>query len=127
MPQISLEYTKNIENFDASATLAAINKALFATGHFANEQDLKGRAFAIDTYVVGVNLPQQAFIHLKIAVVNGRSIEVRKTLADLALQALQKALPPQKVQVQLAAEVQEIELGCYSRAIRAPGENFQEG
>ena len=120
MPQITLEYTNNIQNFDAAATLAALNQALFATGNFANEQDLKARASAVDAFVVGVNMAQQAFIHLKIAVVAGRAMEVRKQLADIGLDILQKALPSQSVQVQLAAEVQEITLGCYSRAIRSP-------
>lgn len=120
MPQITLEYTNNIENFDAVATLTALNEALFATGNFANAQDIKARATPIDTFVVGANMAQQAFVHLKIAIVAGRAIEVRKQLADIGLETLQKALSKQSVQVQLASEVQEITLACYSRAIRLP-------
>ncbi|MDH5856145.1 5-carboxymethyl-2-hydroxymuconate Delta-isomerase [Lampropedia aestuarii] len=121
MPQVHLEYSANLP-IDAAKVLKAVNAALFATGQFKLPQDIKSRAQAFDAFVVGDDLPHQAFVHLRVAVIDGRSVEVRKAIADAALAALQaahdwQALP---LQVQLGAEVHEITLATYARAITTP-------
>lgn len=121
MPQVHLAYSANLP-MDAAKVLKAVNAALFATGQFQLPQDIKSRAQAFDVFAIGEDLPHQAFVHLTVAVIEGRSIEVRKAIADAALAALQNAhdwnaLP---VQVQLAAEIQEITLATYARSISTP-------
>ncbi|MCA8118400.1 hypothetical protein LGN07_06710 [Burkholderia cepacia] len=40
MPHLTLEYSANLDGFDAGATLRALNAALAASGHF-DERDIK--------------------------------------------------------------------------------------
>jgi len=121
MPQVHLEYSANLP-IDAAQVLKDVNAALFATGQFTLPQDIKSRAQAFEVFSIGEALPNQAFAHLRVAVIDGRSVEVRRQIADAALAALQaafdwNALP---VQVQLAAEVHEITLATYARSISTP-------
>lgn len=120
MPQVHLDYSANLP-IDATQVLKAVNAALFATGQFALPQDIKSRAQAFEAFAIGDDLPHQAFVHLRVGVLDGRSLEVRKAIADAALAALQgahnwQALP---LQVQLGAEVHEITLATYARSITA--------
>ena len=43
MPHLTLEYSANLDGFDAGATLRALNAVLAASGHF-DELDIKSRA-----------------------------------------------------------------------------------
>lgn len=120
MPQVHLDYSANLP-IDAGAVLKAVNQALYATGQFKLPQDIKSRAQAFEDFCIGDALPQQGFAHLRVAVIDGRSIEVRRQIADAALAALQNAFDWQTLplQVQLAAEVHEITLATYARTVTA--------
>ncbi|THU04441.1 5-carboxymethyl-2-hydroxymuconate Delta-isomerase [Lampropedia puyangensis] len=121
MPQVTLEYTANLP-IQPAKLLTAVNAALFATGQFKLPQDIKSRARALEVFAVGDDLPNQAFVHLQIAVLDGRSIEVRRQIADAGLAALQQAMDwdALPLQVQLGAEVKEMTLATYARVKNTP-------
>jgi len=55
MPHLVIEYTNNLrDRFDARVALAELNRELDAVGEFVSE-DIKSRARALDTFLVGVN------------------------------------------------------------------------
>ena len=47
MPHLTLEYTRNLNNFDPALALVAINQAMLDSGLFA-EADIKSRAIVLD-------------------------------------------------------------------------------
>lgn len=115
MPHLTLEYSKNLDTFSASAALLDINRALLASGQF-EEADIKSRAIALDCCQIGVQDLPRAFIHAKLAILSGRSPEEKQRLSELSLQALadSAALPP-GVEVQLCVEIQEIDRASYGK------------
>ena len=63
MPHLVIEYTNNLrDRFDARVELAELNRELDAVGEFVSE-DIKSRARALDTFVVGLSGLEEAFIH----------------------------------------------------------------
>lgn len=118
MPHLSLEYTRNLSGFDPARALAAINAAACASGLFG-EADIKSRAIALDVFRVGVEPAPRAFVHVRIALLAGRSAEQRKQLADAVLAALNAAVDRQNgTEIQLSVETLDIDRPSYAKAVR---------
>lgn len=116
MPHLTLEYTDNLPQFNAGETLAALNKSLVASGHF-DEIDIKSRAIRLTTYLVGTSTDSHAFIHAKLAILSGRSIQIRQALSESLLHALQASSSKYTdTHLQICVEVQEIERETYSKS-----------
>ncbi len=115
MPHLTLEYSSNLHQFDADATLMAMNHALVASGHF-EEIDIKSRAIQMGCFLVGTSSTGRAFVHAKLAILSGRSVETKQALSNRLLAALQAACAwPATLQVQLCVEVLEIERQSYAK------------
>ncbi|MGS0894886.1 5-carboxymethyl-2-hydroxymuconate Delta-isomerase [Burkholderia stagnalis] len=120
MPHLTLEYSANLDGFDAGATLRALNAVLAAGGHF-DELDIKSRALRFDTFAVGTSPAPRAFVHAKLAVLSGRSIDVKRDLAEQVLAELTRVVAaPSGTHLQLCAEIQELERESYAKASIAP-------
>lgn len=120
MPHLTIEYTDNLPQFDVSGTLLALNKALVASGHF-EELDIKSRAIRIDTFLVGTSPDDRAFLHAKLAILSGRSTQVKHELSESLLSVLKETQEwPAKTHVQLCVEVQEIEREAYAKSFIGP-------
>jgi 5-carboxymethyl-2-hydroxymuconate isomerase len=117
MPHLTLEYTRNLTNFDPTRTLAALNQAMADSGLFS-EPDIKSRALALETFQAGISPAPRAFAHARIAMLTGRTSEERKTLADAVLAALTAAVAPQKgTAIQLSVETVDIDRPSYDKTI----------
>jgi len=121
MPHITLEYTRNLQNFAPTTVLAALNGALFASGLFS-EPDIKSRAIGLDDFLVGTQPARRAFIHVRIAMLAGRSAEERKKLADAVLAALLSvaATDPKTqggLETQISVETTELDRPSYAKAV----------
>ncbi|GAB2904357.1 hypothetical protein GCM10027046_37360 [Uliginosibacterium flavum] len=118
MPHLTIEYTENLRDyFDPAAAVQHINTAVLADGEFEPEQ-VKTRALSLPFYRVGHADSGEAFVHVRIHVVHGRSLEVRQQLGKLALAAVQKALlPAPGLTVQLTAEVNEMQAETYQKIV----------
>ena len=121
MPHLTLEYTRNLAALDAEALLWKLNAALVASGHF-EEIDIKSRAVPLDTFAVGTEASLgRAFVHVRLAILSGRSAAVKRELSDQLLVVLQTGTAwPASLHVQLCVEVQEIDRPSYAKASIAP-------
>jgi 5-carboxymethyl-2-hydroxymuconate isomerase len=117
MPHLTLEYTSNLYNFDPARSLAAINTAMFASGLFG-ESDIKSRAVALDVFQIGVSGAPSAFVHVRIALLSGRTSEARKALADAVLAALMTTVDRQnRAEIQLSVETVDLDRPSYAKAV----------
>lgn len=118
MPHLHMEYTANLTGLNADVVLLRLNNALVGSGQFAAESDIKSRAVKIETFRVGTNLGERGFVHVKLAVLSGRSPEIKKQLADSLLAVIEDMGQwPAGVSVQLCVEVLDIDRVPYAKAL----------
>lgn len=88
-----------------------------ASGQFSDEFDIKSRAVKVEAFRVGTGIGERGFVHVKLALLSGRSPEVKKQLSEGLLAVLQDLAPwPADVQVQLCVEIVDIDRASYSKA-----------
>ena len=117
MPHLTLEYSANLARLDPSATLAALNRALAASGQF-DDLDIKSRATSFADFAVGSRAPGHAFVHAKLAILAGRSEQTRRELSEQVLCALKAVVPAHAgLALQLCVEIVEIERASYAKAL----------
>ena len=93
MPHLVLEYTANVpDRPDFRRVLLDLNEALMAPGLF-ERKDVKSRAVRHDVYAVADGAEDLSFVALTIAILEGRSDEVKGALAEAALDVLVRAFP----------------------------------
>lgn len=117
MPHLTLEYTDNLTGLKVEPVLAAINEAAFDSGLFG-ESDIKSRAVKLAHYRTGIHVAARGFVHVRIALLAGRSDEERKHLADAVLAVLRASLgEPAGLEVQLSVETVELHRPSYAKAV----------
>lgn len=116
MPHLTVQYTANLDGYDADAALAALNGALAASGHF-DELAIKSRAWVLDHYRIGTADRGRAFVHAQLKILPGRSEAVRGDLSAIVLHALRRGLPPHHPSVQLCVEVDELYAPAYAKTV----------
>lgn len=115
MPHLTVEYSSNL-SLQARELLLQINASLAETGHF-KEIDIKSRAIRVDDVVIGTSPAARAFLHARLAILKGRSTEVKRELSERVLTIIQAAQSwPQDLDVQLCVEVLEIDKETYAKA-----------
>lgn len=116
MPHLTLEYTSNLVSLDVKKCLLELNNVLVSSNQF-DEIDIKSRALKFDDYVVGVSPERRAFVHVKLAMLSGRSAEVKRQISVALLERLrQHCAIHDELHVQLCVEVLEIEREAYTKA-----------
>ncbi|MFJ3370953.1 5-carboxymethyl-2-hydroxymuconate Delta-isomerase [Pseudomonas sp. NPDC086251] len=116
MPHVHMEYTHNLPGLNADVALIRINNTLVASGQFAAENDIKSRAVKVETFKVGTALGERAFVHVKLALLSGRSAEIKKQLSESLLAVVQDLCEwPTGVEVQLAVEILDIDRESYAK------------
>jgi len=88
MPQLTLEYTDNLE-FDVQPLLARLHSELVATGAI-NLKGLKSRAVQRTEYRIADGNPEYAFVHVGLLIREGRPEEVQKDMAERILNVLKE-------------------------------------
>ncbi|MBN6773315.1 5-carboxymethyl-2-hydroxymuconate Delta-isomerase [Pseudomonas granadensis] len=117
MPHLHMEYTANLP-LNADVALIRLNNTLVGSGQFSAEFDIKGRAVKVETFKVGTALAERGFVHIKLALLSGRSPEIKKQLSQSLLAALQDICEwPAGVEVQLCVELLDIDRESYSKAV----------
>lgn len=117
MPHLILEYTGNLE-IDTQATLLQLNEALAGSGHF-EENTIKARAVRLTDFLVGTQpAAKRGFVALRLAILTGRTPEVKKQVADLLVASVQKGQRwPEGTQVQITAEVIDMVKEIYGKVV----------
>ncbi|MBK5355378.1 5-carboxymethyl-2-hydroxymuconate Delta-isomerase [Pseudomonas sp. TH41] len=114
MPHLHMEYTANLPELNADMALIRLNNVLMASGQFAAEFDIKSRAVKVETFKVGTALAERAFVHVKLALLSGRSPQIKKQLSESLLAVLQDVCEwPTGIEVQLAVEILDIDRESY--------------
>ena len=88
MPQLTLEYTDNLE-FDVQSVLARLHTELAATGAI-NLKGLKSRAVRLGEYRIADGNPQYAFVHVSLLIREGRPLEVQKDASQRVMTVLKE-------------------------------------
>ncbi|HXG28438.1 MAG TPA: 5-carboxymethyl-2-hydroxymuconate Delta-isomerase [Nevskiales bacterium] len=115
MPHLILEYSANLASYlNPPALFQALHEALLATGAF-QLADLKSRAVRLDEFCVGDGDPRHAFVHLRIAVLEGRAPELQQRIGEVLLEALAAELDEAQrhFACQLCVELQELRRDLY--------------
>jgi len=116
MPHLHLEYTHNLPDIDPDKLLLRLNHALVGTGQFANEVDIKARAIKVEAFRVGTGPGERGFVFVKLAILSGRSAELKKQLSDSLLAVLGEACAwPAEVDVQLGVEIADMDRDSYGK------------
>jgi 5-carboxymethyl-2-hydroxymuconate isomerase len=111
-----MEYTANLTDLNAEVALMRLNNTLVASGQFAAEFDIKSRAIRVEAFKVGTALAERAFVHVKLALLSGRSAQIKKQLSESLLAVVQDVCEwPSGVEVQLCVEILDIDRDSYSK------------
>jgi len=86
MPQLTLEYTDNLE-FDVQPLLARLHSELVATGAI-NLKGLKSRAIRHSEYRIADGNPEYAFVHVNLLIREGRPLDVQKDVSQRVMKVL---------------------------------------
>lgn len=93
MPHIIIEHSSNFSSNEVENLFVDLQKAMASIkeGNFDLEQ-CKARAISFDDYLVGsLNQDKSTFLHVTIKIMAGRSVEVRKKLAQQAMVSVQRS------------------------------------
>ncbi|MGE8151465.1 5-carboxymethyl-2-hydroxymuconate Delta-isomerase [Pseudomonas vancouverensis] len=116
MPHLHMEYTANLPELNADVALIRLNNTLVASGQFAAEFDIKSRAIKVETFKVGTALAERAFVHVKLALLSGRSAQVKTQLSESLLTVVQDLCEwPAGIEVQLCVEILDIDRESYTK------------
>ncbi|MCF9033801.1 5-carboxymethyl-2-hydroxymuconate Delta-isomerase [Acinetobacter nectaris] len=87
MPNLTLEYTGNLD-IDTQELLLELHQVLFDSKLFEYKHDIKSRAIQFDEFLIGDGREKNAFIHLKICVLTGRTTAQLQKLNEALLQTI---------------------------------------
>ena len=119
MPHCIFEYSANIaDEPDWPQIMMKVHEKLIATGQFV-AGDIKSRVIRHDNYWIGNGEDNQSFVTLNLQILDGRSDELKREIAAMALEilvaAFQKSLAEQKCSI--TVQVSEIHRASYQRQI----------
>jgi 5-carboxymethyl-2-hydroxymuconate isomerase len=115
MPHITLEYTDNLtQKINSKVLFSRLHQILLHEGKI-NVDNCKSRAIRLDTYYVGSGEPQDAFVHLDVRFLEGRSTELKRRIGQLFLQWLEEYFEPSlaRLPLQITVEVNSIDRSTY--------------
>lgn len=117
MPQLWLEYSGNVSQpvlFDE--LLARLHEALARTAGVSVDA-CKSRAIPRDAFRVGEGRPNQAFVHLEVGLLAGRTPEQHREVAAACLEVLADVYAParQALDLQITVEVRTMERESYQK------------
>lgn len=116
MPHLHMEYTANLRGLNADVALIRLNNTLVGSGQFAAEFDIKSRAIKVETFKVGTAMGERGFVHVKLALLSGRSPQIKKQLSESLLAVVQDLCDwPAEVEVQLCVEILDIDRESYAK------------
>ena len=116
MPHLHMEYTANLPGLNADVALIRLNNTLVGAGQFAAEFDIKSRAIKVETFKVGTAMAERGFVHVKLALLSGRSPQIKKQLSESLLAVVQDLCEwPAGVEVQLCVEILDIDRESYAK------------
>ncbi|USA47798.1 5-carboxymethyl-2-hydroxymuconate Delta-isomerase [Acinetobacter sp. C26M] len=89
MPHLIANYSANLTGLDPHQLLKDANIALVETELFV-AHDIKSRAFKDEVFLIGLNETEEAYIHLKLYLLSGRTQEQKQAVGTALLQRLEQ-------------------------------------
>jgi 5-carboxymethyl-2-hydroxymuconate isomerase len=116
MPQLRLEYSANIIEKNNMASLFQECHSILEKMLPADINACKSRAIECSNYYVGNGHPENAFVHLSLAVLPGRKTETLKNTGEMIHGILKSHFSQsfKKLNLQITLEVRE--LGLYFKS-----------
>jgi 5-carboxymethyl-2-hydroxymuconate isomerase len=117
MPHLTLEYSSNVRvDKDLVTLFTGLHDILEQTGG-VRRGNCKSRARPVDAFLVGAGSARDAFVHLDIRLLNGRTVDVRQRIAQQARQALTAWFETslKSLDLQVTVEVREIDRRFYAK------------
>ena len=116
MPHLHMEYTANLPGLNPDVALIRLNNTLVGSGQFGAELDIKSRAIKVETFKVGTAMAERGFVHVKLALLSGRSPQIKKQLSESLLAVVQELCEwPAGLEVQLCVEILDIDRESYAK------------
>ena len=112
MPQVTLEYSANINDFNAQELFSKLHTIL---GKIANIEGCKSRAIRHDDFYIGHGREENALIYLRIGLITGREESVKEDIGQQCYDCLTEFFAPIIKDNGLNCEpsVEVAELGLY--------------
>ncbi|OOR89381.1 hypothetical protein B0181_06760 [Moraxella caviae] len=109
MPHVVIELSENLPLQDGKALLKAVNETLFASGEFRAAKDIKSRIYRAPVSLIGLGEAGDGehFVVAKIALLAGRSDDVKSALVGRVMTVLQAHFAD-VADVQYAVEIQDL-------------------
>lgn len=113
MPHLTIQATPNVSIERPESLLKALNQALWESGRFGKPTDIKARLLPVDNFLVGIENDEQeyGFIYAHLKLMSGRDSVVRNQLAEILVEAVEKAISADqtgRAALQICVEVEEI-------------------
>ena len=121
MPHLMLEYTGNVSGVIRPDELLPELHQVLAQEAGINIGNCKSRAIRRDDYCIGQGEDRQAFVHLEIRVLEGRSSEVKKAIGEHSLAVLEDHLASasHELDLQLTVEIVDMQRTGYFKVQRS--------
>jgi len=124
MPHLTLEHTANInQEIDWVTLFSGLHKILTTIGGI-NIENCKSRSICLDNYYIGQSDESNAFVHLKISFLQGKSAELQQAIGKQCLNLLKEYFAPSlsKLALQITVEITEIHRSAY---YKYPGDTLK--
>ncbi len=115
MPQLTLEYTGNIDQrVNFTALFSALHQVLAELGG-VHIENCKSRAVRRDDFYIGSGEPGNAFVHLDVTMLEGRSLALKQAVGAGILRILQQTFAPAMAthDLQITVEIKDIKRATY--------------
>lgn len=115
LPQIRLEYSGNVtEEILSDKLFLGIHEVLRDTGGI-RIGNCKSRSFRCDPFRIGAGEPENAFVHLEVRILEGRSSELKGEIGRALLDVLAGyfAGSAERLDLQITVEICDIKRDAY--------------
>jgi len=114
MPHVTLEYTGNIDHPIEFHDLFSELHQVLASAAGIDVNNCKSRAIRLQTYHIGEGQTENAFAHLEIQLLQGRSVELKREIGERGLRVLAKHLMPSgEPDLQITLEIRDMQRDAY--------------
>ncbi len=128
MPHLTLEYSDNLPSgLDVQVILARLHRVVAQEDAFALPE-IKSRAIPHRLFLIGAGAPDAVFVHVTVAILDGRELELRQRLSRQLLGALREefSLAYAERPCDLTVEIREMERASYAKAMNVRSTPPQE-
>jgi len=115
MPQITLDYTNNLNpDINFEILFSEIHQKLNEVAGI-KIGNCKSRAIKLDNYFIAAGEDKNAFVHIDVRMLSGRTIEIKKKLGEEILLIIKRYFSKfvEKFDLQITVEIQDIERAFY--------------